>query len=265
MKNFALRLKDCYIRNNTGPFAAALAYYLLFSIFPVVGVFNILLSAMGEEVTQILSVMPSFMKEIIELYMDYIAGYPGITLFSTSLFAFLYMPFRAVKFMLHDIGRVYGLEHKDSFARRNFMAFIYTAVFLVILVFTAVMMAASTEFLRMFIGETLTKYVKYLLPGIAMFWLLIFIYRAGSKRSILLIYKGAAFASLGWLIASFIFSAYVNTMGRYSIVYGSLGTLMAFFVWTYLTCYCILLGSRFNYVWETRNAAMWENNKDVKY
>ena len=55
MKTFALRLKDCYIKNNTGPFAAALAYYLLFSIFPVVGVFNILLSAMGEEVTQVLS------------------------------------------------------------------------------------------------------------------------------------------------------------------------------------------------------------------
>lgn len=258
MKNFVLRLKDCYIKNNTGPFAAALAYYLLFSIFPVVGVFNILLSAIGEEINQLLSVMPSFTAEIIEMYTDYISGYPGVTLFSAALFAFLYMPFRAVKFILLDIGRVYSLEYRAGFLKRNAAAFVYTVLFLAVLVFTAVMMAASTEFLRAVLGETLTRYVRYLIPGGAMFCLLTFLYRAGSRRSVLLIYKGAALASLGWLISGSIFSIYVNTMGQYSIVYGSLGTLMAFFVWIYLTCYCILLGSRFNYVWETRNDALWE-------
>ncbi|MGK5677907.1 YihY/virulence factor BrkB family protein [Actinoplanes sp. URMC 104] len=57
---------------------------------------------------------------------------------------------------------------------------------------------------------------------------------------------GGAVALLLWSVASFGFGLYVANFGSYNRTYGSLGAIMAFLVWIYLSNTSILLGVQVN-------------------
>jgi membrane protein len=54
---------------------------------------------------------------------------------------------------------------------------------------------------------------------------------------------GAAAATILWLLGSAAFSFYVSSFGDYEGTYGSLGAVVVFLMWMYLTSYVILLGA----------------------
>ncbi len=66
---------------------------------------------------------------------------------------------------------------------------------------------------------------------------------------------GAIFFSVGWLIATGLFSVYVNH-SRYTESYLGMAALIVLLTWTWLTCLLLLLGGRLNAVlvqkWPTR-------------
>lgn len=57
---------------------------------------------------------------------------------------------------------------------------------------------------------------------------------------------GAAFALLVWLIASIAFAFYVANFGSYDKTYGTLGGVVAFLVWLWITNSALLLGAELN-------------------
>ncbi|MDY7086481.1 MAG: YihY/virulence factor BrkB family protein [Actinomycetota bacterium] len=57
---------------------------------------------------------------------------------------------------------------------------------------------------------------------------------------------GGAVALFLWAVASFGFGLYVANFGSYNRTYGSLGALMAFLVWIYLSNIAVLLGVQVN-------------------
>jgi membrane protein len=57
---------------------------------------------------------------------------------------------------------------------------------------------------------------------------------------------GSAVAVLVWIVASALFAFYVSNFGSYDTTYGSLGGLVIFLVWLWLTNVAILLGNQLN-------------------
>ena len=57
---------------------------------------------------------------------------------------------------------------------------------------------------------------------------------------------GGLVAALGWLIASLLFSWYVGAFAHYDLTYGSIGAVMGFMTWMWLTATVILLGAELN-------------------
>ncbi len=49
-----------------------------------------------------------------------------------------------------------------------------------------------------------------------------------------------------WILASALFALYVATFASYNKTYGSLGTVVAFLVWLWITNVAILFGAEFN-------------------
>lgn len=59
---------------------------------------------------------------------------------------------------------------------------------------------------------------------------------------------GSIFTTVGWVIASMIFSYYVNNFSNYSKVYGSIGAVIVIILWLYLTSVIIIIGGEINAV-----------------
>jgi membrane protein len=57
---------------------------------------------------------------------------------------------------------------------------------------------------------------------------------------------GAVIATVLWLITSILFSVYVSNFGSYNKTYGSLGAVVVFLMWLYLSAYIVLLGAELN-------------------
>jgi membrane protein len=57
---------------------------------------------------------------------------------------------------------------------------------------------------------------------------------------------GGALAVLAWMIASAVFGVYVANFSSYNKTYGSLGAIIIFLVWLWLSNVVILLGAELN-------------------
>jgi len=66
---------------------------------------------------------------------------------------------------------------------------------------------------------------------------------------------GSATATLLWLVASLGFGFYVSNFGNYNATYGSLGGVVVFLTWLYLSAYIVLIGGEMNSELERQQAA----------
>jgi membrane protein len=57
---------------------------------------------------------------------------------------------------------------------------------------------------------------------------------------------GAIIATLLWVAATIGFGFYVSNFGSYNATYGSLGAVVVFLTWLYLTAYILLMGGELN-------------------
>jgi membrane protein len=67
-----------------------------------------------------------------------------------------------------------------------------------------------------------------------------------AKQGFRWVTPGGLVAVVGWLIASGLFTVYVTNFGHYNKIYGSLATVIIFFVWLWITNVAVLLGAEFN-------------------
>ncbi|HEX5318189.1 MAG TPA: YihY/virulence factor BrkB family protein, partial [Stellaceae bacterium] len=56
----------------------------------------------------------------------------------------------------------------------------------------------------------------------------------------------SAFAALGWLAASALFSWYASNFGSFNKTYGSLGAVIGFMMWMWISVIVILVGAKLN-------------------
>jgi membrane protein len=57
---------------------------------------------------------------------------------------------------------------------------------------------------------------------------------------------GSAFAAIAWLAASVLFSWYAANFGSFDRTYGSLGAIIGFMIWMWLSNIVILIGGKLN-------------------
>ena len=81
------------------------------------------------------------------------------------------------------------------------------------------------------------------------------------------VWLGGLIAGLVWEGGKRIFAWYVSNIAAYSVIYGSLGAIIALLLWSYLSAQILLLGAEFTVVYsrwrragrplETRALAVW--------
>ncbi len=100
------------------------------------------------------------------------------------------------------------------------------------------------------LGPITRFFLKYLIPFFFTYWIFFLLYEIipNKKVPVRPALKAALFTSLSWEVAKQLFGWYVLRLGRFSMVYGSLGTLAIFFLWIYYSSAIILLGGEIAYL-----------------
>lgn len=75
---------------------------------------------------------------------------------------------------------------------------------------------------------------------------LIYVIAPDEKITSITTKKGAVFTTVGWIIATEIYSFYINTFSKYDLFYGSISNLLILLLWVYILSYIFVLGMIIN-------------------
>src|SRR5205823_2315720 len=157
-----------------------------------------------------------------------------------------------VKAMFDALNIVHKEQEHRSFLRLNAISLAFTAasVIVVLLAVTAVM--AVPVFLKG-LGWSWLKWIvdlgRWPILWAALAFVIACLYRFGPSRNDIpwrWISWGSAIAALVWLIASRAFSWYAANFGSYNKTYGSLGAVIGFMTWIWISAIIVLVGEELN-------------------
>ena len=265
LKQTVLLLIRNYGQHNVGKNAAALAYYLLFAIFPLLIFASNLLGLLKLDVFSITQTLSNFLPKdivgLIESYLDYISHTSGHLLLWFSLVFSIWFPMRAVKGLMDDVRLAHHLSKPPNSLKYRLRQLIYTVVFLVVIILT---LALSTlgEHVLGYIGRLLPEntprisgfipdfwqYLRFIPMALLMFAALGALYALSMDKRppIKQILPGIIAALISWMIVSIGFSFYVENFAHYSLIYGTMGAMIVLLMWLYMTALVLILGAEFN-------------------
>lgn len=241
-----------------------LTYYLVLSIFPfLIFLLNILKFtplASQDVLNQIVAVLPGDTQTMIIDIVNGIIDASNNALLSVSAIGGLWTASSGIAPVIQAINEAYDYKEQRSFLKRRLTAILFTLglIVLIILVFGSLIFGeiiAGNLFSLVDGGDLFKTIWPVLRIIIALaFMMLAFslLYKYGpsfpkeSKVSFKDTLPGSIFVSIGWVLASVLFSFYVNNFGKYSVTYGSLGGIIVFLIWLYISSIIIILGGEVN-------------------
>ncbi len=249
--------------------AAGVTFYSLLSLFPaiaaLVSCYGLIADpgAINDHLASLRGVLPSGAIDIIGEQVKRImakgSSSLGLTFF-TSLLLSLWSANAAMKAMFDALNVVYEEEEKRSFVMLNLRSLTFTigALIFTILALTGIVVL---PLVFTFIGLSDTAWLIALLRWPALLLVLLgglsLLYRYGPSRERprwRWVGVGGAVAGLLWLVASILFSWYVTSFGNYNETYGSLGAVIGFMTWIWISTTIVLLGGEINAEMEHQTA-----------
>jgi membrane protein len=261
-RDIALRIKNEISKDNIDMVAAGVALYALLAIFPAL---IALISLYGwfadpmqveQQASSFAGVMPPDVQSMLTTQMKDIASGANGTLGLGAIAGFLFTLWSAskgMKALFTALNIAYDEEEKRGFFKLNALAILLTLGALVfgIVAFTliAVLPALLGQLGLEAVARVAVSLLRWPLLAAVVMVALAVLYRYGPSRSHpkwTWVSWGAVIATVLWLITSILFSVYVSNFASYNETYGSLGAVVVFLMWLYLSAFMVLLGAEFN-------------------
>ena len=249
-----------YFDHHVARDSAALTYYLLFALFPLLVFLNNLVGLLDfdvDEVFRMLSrIMPQDVADLIRQYLTHLSQTSSRKLMFFALVFSVYFPYRAAAALFFSVRKAYGEGPPRQVIRYHLRVVLFTILFIITLLVTIVVVAMgrrALEFIASYIylderAIKLWTQLRFLCVAVMLFSVITLLYtlaldRPRSKREIM---PGVLVALALWTGLSLVFSMYVEHAGRYSIIYGSIGGIIVLLLWLNLSSTSLILGAEFN-------------------
>lgn len=240
--------------------AAELAYYFLLSLFPFLIFALTLLPYLGITTDDILSlVAPYTPEEAMNLIQDNLKTILDSRkggLLSFGIIATIWSASNAINGIIKALNHAYEVEETRNFLVARGLAILLTIGMVVVIVVALVLPVfgkAIGQFIFSFLGLTETFLIvwevfRWLISFSVIAFVFTFIYYMGPNKRLKFkqVVIGGIFATVGWLLSSYVFSFYVSNFGNYSSTYGSLGGVIILMIWFYVSAFIIILGGIIN-------------------
>lgn len=261
-KQLTVRVYHEMANDNVSGYAAQLAYYFLFSLFPF---FLFLAALLGflpipDLMEKILDAGGRFLPQeamhlvrdtVVELVTNQKGG-----LLSFGILIALWSASGAVSAMTDSLNQAYGVKESRPFWKVRGLALLLTIVLAVLMVAASLLLIFGPH-----IGNLIASYVGLgdtfnivwniarwpVVLFFAMFSVaLVYYYAPDVQQEWKWITPGSVFAVVGWILVSLGFGYYVDHFGSYNKTYGSIGAIIVLLTWMYISGFVLLLGGEIN-------------------
>jgi membrane protein len=248
--------------DQIGLIAAGCAFWATLSLFPALSMLISLYGLLFDPVTVepqlelVRRLLPAPAFGLIEARVRTLVSHGsttlGVSLVVSTAFA-LWTASTGTKSLLSALNVVFRQEEQRSFLRFQAIglamtlgAILSAILGLAILVFLPAVIAflgLSAHASGLFRVGSLAVMLVYVLVALSL------LYRygpSGPPRKLQWVTAGSLVATLLWLLASVLFSFYVQRFAAYDATYGPLGTVAGIMMWLWVSAYVVLLGASLN-------------------
>jgi len=257
--------------DNVGLLAAGVAFYAFLSIVPLLAatvlVYGLVAEpeTVAEHIRALFGMLPEDAAALIGDQLRSMTESPDAAKGWSLVVAVALAVYGASKgsgAIVTALNIAYEVKESRGFIKSTLLSLLMTVGALVVLVIAAA-------------GISVMGWVEALFPGFPgwahkafqiLFWAvavlavgfgLAAVYRYAPNRPDapwVWISPGSALATLLWLAGSLGFGFYVSNFGNYNATYGSLGGVVVFLTWLYLSAYIVLMGGELNSELERQQA-----------
>ena len=249
-----------YLRHNVGIQSAALAFYLLFMIFPFPIFISALLGLLRLDVAGILlalgEIMPRGVVDLIEVYLTYVSRNPSLRLMMFGLVFSIYFPMRATNSLMRSVRTAYHLGPPRGPARHMLKTLLYTVLLIVTIAAALALMTVGDRVLGYavvhfrlpsFVAEAWAR-LRFPAVAVLCYFALFFLYAMAqdTRQPWRNIWPGTLAALAAWMALSWLYAFYVDNIANYSLLYGSIGTVIALLIWLNMSSVVLIMGAELN-------------------
>jgi membrane protein len=242
--------------------AAGATFYLLLALFPALAAFVSIYGVVAnpqtiaDHIAFLGGLLPSGGMDLIQNQIQSLAAQGSNALsfgFITGLLIALWSANSGIKTLFDAMNIAYEEEEKRSFIKRTLVSLTFTlgAILIGILfLITVGLIPAVLAVLNL--GnwtETLVRMVRWPVMVLAIAAGISLIYSFGPSRErpkMRWLTWGAALATVVWIAASIGFSYYLENFATYNATYGTLGAVIGFMMWMWISVIILLMGAELN-------------------
>ena len=264
---FTADAADVYFSKRVGRAAAQLAYFLILTFFPIVICVSAFLDRLDLNLDSLLDQAAPFLPEsvtaIFQDYITYIDTNQSAAMLISGTFLTVLFASAAMRGLMDMMGELYGRTTFRGLGQLV-VSVLFSVLLLVTIYLSLAVMVTGNWFFHL-LGQALGldglaerfsvwQWGKYalLLSMVFLFILLLYRFAAPLGKPRPPVVPGALGASAALAAASAIFSVLMGNSARYSLVYGSLASVIIMLVWLYLCGNILIMGNVVNYVLFTR-------------
>jgi membrane protein len=261
-KDILLRIWKNIGKDRVIVVAAGVTFYMVLALFPAIAALVALYglfadpTAITSHLDSIAGLVPAGAIEVIRDQITRVASQGRTTLgltFIAALLASLWSANAGMKSLFDALNLVYNEPEKRSFIWLNIISLTFT-VLAIVFVLVAIGVMVVVPIVLNFVGlggatEMVIKIARWPALFIIVTLTLAFLYRYGPSREKpqwRWITWGSGIAAVSWLVVSILFSWYAENFGSYNKTYGSLGAIIAFMFWIWLSIIVVLIGAELN-------------------
>lgn len=249
-----------YLRHNVAIQAAALAFYLLFTIFPLLIFISALLGLLNLDVAAIIQALDTILPEevvgLVEVYLTYVSTNRSPQLLLFGLFFSIYFPMRATNALMRSVRTAYHLGPPHGMVLPRLKALLYTVLLIITITLTLTLMTVGDRLLLYAVehfrlplfAASLWARLRFPVAALVGYFALFFLYALAQdgRQPWRNIWPGTLTALAAWMGISWLYALYVNNFADYSVLYGSIGTLIVLLIWLNLSAVTLIMGAELN-------------------
>ena len=265
LKEYVINLVKSIIRDDFGNAAGEMAYMTALGIFPFMLFLMAVYGWLGHTVfvTKIIyglsNVAPHGVIDLInKVLAEVVIFKSGRLMAAIGFIVTLFLSSNAVAVITKGLNRANNVIENRSFLKVRTLAVIMVFVntfFLFISMNLIVLGKVLLKFVALYIPISESVENLILITRWPVAFILLFLFASMNyyilpardfsvkRKSII---PGTLFFCIFWLIGSWGFSLYVNALGTYNKVYGTIGTFAILMVWLYYSSIILLIGGQVN-------------------
>jgi membrane protein len=258
-KDVLLRVTTNFSEHRIMSLAAGMTYYSILAIFPaiaaLVAIYGLFAdpSSIAKHLDQLGGFLPDGAVNVARDQLTRLTSNGPKTLglaFLVGLAISLWSANAAMKALFDTLNIVYGEREKRGFFKLNAISLCFTMIAILFVLAALGSVVAVPVILNSVglssAGDFLLRIGRWPAMYLVITFALAIIYRFGASRETprwRWITWGSAIAALLWLGGSALFSWYAANFGKFNETYGSLGAIIGFMTWLWISAIVILLGA----------------------